>query len=237
MQTRLGALMLLFSVSVASAQSPWVVTPRTPLNPDQAGVYSTDPAAGASLVNIVPPIPAPGSWLTLRVASHLTGQIDLTHIVVPGDTTQSIAADLCNQINGNTTLASGPVTCQLSPGDSFFGVTHYSNNEMAATSMTAPTIVQVSNGSMAWDAGPILFLDRAPPGVTPLPGSNCGQIFAAAPNSATPGVASTQYFMINCTVANPDANHLDGELAIYTAQTINGAWLLGKRLAVSGFGI
>src|SRR6266576_364527 len=119
----------------------WLTADWTPLNPDMAGMVSKDRSAGASLITIVPPIPAPTSELVLRVASRLSGQIDLMHVVEEGDTLASIAEDFADQINKNKTLKDCDIAAQLNnPGVStFFGVTHFSDNEMACTSLTAPT--------------------------------------------------------------------------------------------------
>jgi hypothetical protein len=234
----LGLLLLALAARTANAQSldapPLYSVKRSDIGgPDRAGINSDDPAAGASLVTIVPPIPMVGSQLTLRIGSALGGAPDITHIVAGGDTAASIAQDFCDQINANATLDSVHIKCQMTPGAVAFGVTHHIDNLMVVTALTAPTVTQVMDGTLAWEAGATFALVKAPAGATPPIGSNCGQYIYVAPNSVTPGVASTQYVMLNCTVINPDSNHVDGEFGIYTAQTINGAWLLGRRAAFS----
>jgi hypothetical protein len=220
---------------------PLLSVPWSTLNPDMAGLVSTDRSAGATLVTLHwPTMVAPTSDFVLRVSSVHGGQVDFHGIVQKDSTYASIAKDLCDQINANASQKAANVGCQLNnPGIStFFGVSHFNDNPLTVSGLTGYPIMQVFNGSLAWDAGPFLFLNRAPPGgVVPPPGSNCGQISYGAPNSQTPSVASTSYTLLSCTVDNPDANNLASSWSIYTAQTWNGAPLLGPRMVFSTNGM
>jgi hypothetical protein len=234
--------MLAASLAVAQqpANPPLVSAPWSMLNPDLAGIVSTDRSAGASLVTFNGPMPAPTSDFILRVASAQGGQIDYHGIVNEHSTWASIAHDLCAQINADPVQAAAHIACQINyPESTFFGVTHYNDNYMVVTPLTGEPLIKVNNGSLAWDAGPILFLNRSPGfGAVPPPGSNCGQLTFNAPTTQTPGKASASYVVLGCTVLNADVGTgIQGMLSIYLAHTVNGAPLLEEVVEIRPDGL
>ncbi len=216
----------------------------SPQNPDLVVLAGSDPAAGAAVVIVLSLAPVGETMMLQCNFNGDVGGVDFSHIVQSGDTINSVAEDLAQQINTNPTCQAANITAELTPGTSQFGVTHYADNPLEVSAQRHPECFAIQQGSSGMDAGPILALNRLPFGTdgkpfSPSPGSNIGQITAGSCRADNPGEASTEYVCIGFNIINNDPKNLNAEMAVYIAATdpATGQQTLTKMLSIQNTGV
>jgi hypothetical protein len=200
---------------------PLISVPWTNLNPDMVGVVSNDQSAGAAAVTIQGNIGGP-MGIHIQSAQAFA---DVVYAPTATDNAVTIATELCSQINAMPNLKAANIACQLQ--GSIVGVTHHIDNAMWVTALSAG--LRVDNGSLAWDAGPILVCERVPGGEAPPPGSSICQILMGSSTSTNPNAPTAQYVMLQGKVLDSSAAGAAGQLEIYTVKP-DGQGNYGLRL-------
>ena len=209
--------------------------------PAIAQVVSTDPAANAVLCQVLG-IPAVGQSMVLRVASALTGQIDLQYAVVGGETIKTVAAAFTNMANADPTLIAHNIGAQYSPDTNIFGITNRADclayvtplNHPECWHVDPPSSIYPRNGAL--DANS-MSLARNPP-FCPPNGSNIWQLGFNSSRLTSPGQITVSYGLVHCNVENNDPNTgLRGRLMLATPDNSNAGLPQNRITIVRGVAI
>lgn len=196
-----------------------LILDASPVNPDMVGITSNDPAAAASFCKLktIPPV---GTWMVLRIASALSGQVDIGHTVTVGDTPNTVAYAFSQEVLAQPALSAHNISSQYTPASNIFGVTNHLDNIAYVTPLNFHEHWAIQSGGPYLDAGPVAFLARLPDGVVPPNGSNIGQFMIVSTKLGFPGVPCVQYGMVGVNIINNDDTlggpGLMGEWSFYT---------------------
>ncbi len=206
-------------------------------NPDIVAVAGSDPSAAAAVV-IVKSVAPLGQSMMIQLNFRGDAQgADFYRISALGDTPESVAEYLANQISRFPLCQAANISAEWTPGTAQFGVTHHLDNLVTVSAQRSPECFDITQGAAQLDAGPILALNRLPVGIAPPAGSNIGQITFGSCRAGNPGVPSTEYGVIACNILNNDPDDLNAELAFYIVSTKNGQQTLIKKMSITKDGV
>jgi hypothetical protein len=108
----------------------------------QATFYQGPDFPGSTTsITVAPKLPPSGSILVLRIASVLGGQQDYRHTIAPDDTSDSLAGDLCRQINANAVGRAVHIACQAH--GPVIRITNVLTNIAIPTALTFPDVIHI----------------------------------------------------------------------------------------------
>jgi hypothetical protein len=212
-------------------------------SPDSIQLHSTSALTAAPTLTVADPLPPVGTVITLQVEIPRLFVLDVSHTIKDGDTPASVATDLVALVNSGANnpdneraIKAAGIVAGNTPGQPWLAVTNPRGGEVIALvdlSEKPAFTKRYSRGNPAWDAGPILALDKMPVdpvtglGIAPPPGSNLGHIVFRA--WASDGIGDLQYITIAANSIDSDKGI--AELAIYTENTKQ------KVLSLSPYGL
>lgn len=183
-------------------------------SPATVAITSYNTSSGAAQVAVNSPLPPVGTEIILQLnivgdPQALEGGVDLRYTIASGDTPASVCAALSENLNsGADAPLTQPlgITAQYVTGKNYFPITNNAPNLVHATDQTPDvlsgrisSVFTISPGQAAWDAGPLLALNRLA-STLPVPESNVGQIIFGGGSPATPDQTSWQWATISCYV-------------------------------------